>query len=162
MKITTIEEWIITNQPDLKNEYYKGWWDSIEFIRRLNEDFSNFKFGVIDSFLMDTPPPTIQLKMPLLIGRSNYFEVILKESWVVEPDWTVSIERKQKGEIELFGFVESIDQECKWLLNGFKAEYLYPSYASDLLKFSGSVRNKHLLYGLFQILENYEQRNLKG
>ena len=63
----------------------------------------------LDSFVMDTPPPTVQLKMPVLRGKSDYFDVIFKESWVVEPDWTVSIGRKERGKLELYGFIENID-----------------------------------------------------
>ena len=60
IKITLIpiEHWIVKNQPEQENEYYTGWWDSMEFVRRLSEDFSSFHFDVIDTFVMDTPPPT--------------------------------------------------------------------------------------------------------
>ncbi len=127
----------------------------MEFVRRLSEDFSCFHFEVIDTFVMDTPPPTVQLKMPVLRGKSDYFDVIFKESWVVEPDWTVSIERNERRKIELYGFIDNIDENCKWLLKGMNKQYLYASYEDDLLTFSGSVRNKYLLYGLFQILESF-------
>ena len=127
----------------------------MEFVRRLSEDFSSFHFQVIDTFVMDTPPPTFQLKMPVLRGKSDCFDGIFKESWVVEPEWTVSIERGERGKIELYGFIEDIDENSKWLLKGMNKQYLYGSYEHDSLKFSGSVRNKYLLYGLFQILGSY-------
>lgn len=159
MTLIPIEHWIVKNQPEQENKYYTGWWDSMEFVRRLSEDFSSFHFEVIDTFVMDTPPPTVHLKMPVLRGKSDYFDVIFKESWVVEPDWMVSIERKERGQIELYGFIENIDENSRWLLKGMNKEYLYRSYEDDLLKFSGSVRNKYLLYGLFQILESYGKNN---
>ena len=71
MKLLPMEEWIVKNQPEQENEYYTGWWDSMEFVRRLSEDFSSFHFEVIDTFVMDTPPPTVQLKMPVLRGKSK-------------------------------------------------------------------------------------------
>ena len=152
MTLIPIEHWIVKNQPEQENEYYTGWRDSMEFVRRLSEDFSSFHFEVVDT-------PTAHLKMPVLRGKSDYFDVIFKESWVVEPDWTVIVERKERGKIELYGFIENIDENSKWLLKGMNKQYLYRSYEDDLLKFSGSARNKYLLYGLFQILESYGTNN---
>jgi len=72
---------------------------------------------------------------------------------------TCTLEKPKRGKIELYGFIENIDENSRWLLKGMNKEYLYGSYEDDLLKFSGSVRNKYLLYGLFQILESYGKNN---
>lgn len=156
-ELSSLDKWVTEKQPQSDHDYYKGWWDSVEFIRRLIADYPLFEFTVVDTFMMDTPPPTTMLPMPLSRGKSQRFEVLFKESWVVEPDWTVSISRKETGRIELYGFLKEIGTTNKWLLRGMDKRLIYPPYNDVALKFSGSVKNKYLLYGLFQILEQMEK-----
>ncbi|MCF7792055.1 MAG: hypothetical protein K9M56_08670 [Victivallales bacterium] len=162
IELGPFDKWVMKNQIDCEHDYYKGWWDSVEFIRKLVIDFPLFEFDVIKTFMMDTPPPTTKIPMPLLDAKSENFELFFKESWVIEPDWTVSIKGKLKEPLELYNFIKEIDQNMKWLLRGIDNKYIFPTYNDKAEKFTGSVRNKHLLYGLFQILQNIEKNKYKN
>jgi len=151
-------KWISANQPDDKHEFAHGWWRSMEFVQLLTHDFDDFEFDVIGSFLMETPPPTSTIPMPIVSGRSSNVEIIFKESWVLEPNYTVSVKSGFPGAITLLNMLEPIDPENKWLLRDFPGNYLYEPYREGAFNFSGSVKNQHLLYIMFHIL-SFEARH---
>jgi hypothetical protein len=144
--------WISTNQADIGSEYDHGWWSSMEFLQLLSHDFTDFEFDVISLFLMTTPPPSSTLPMPLVSARSTSLQIVFKEDWVMEPFYTVTVHVGFPEEVILLGILEPIDPENKWLLQNFPCAQLYEPYQGGASAFSGSVRNQHLLYALFQIL----------
>jgi hypothetical protein len=150
IKSAGLLEWISRNQPDVKSEFAHGWWNSAEFLQLLSNDFEEFEFDVIGSFSMETPTSTIP--MPVISARSKNLEIIFKESWVVEPNYTVTVKRGFPGPVILLDLLEPIDSQNKWLLRDFPADYLFEPYREGAPAFSGSVKNQHLLYGLFHIL----------
>ena len=145
-------EWISENQPAPDHEYCDGWWRSTEFVQLLANDFEDFTFSVLSSFGMDTPPPTSKITMPIVLARSKDLEIIFKESWVLEPNYTVTVERERFWPIMLLDILQPIDPANKWLLIDFPSEYLHEPYREGASAFSGSVKNNHLLYALFYVL----------
>jgi hypothetical protein len=55
--------------------------------------------------------------------------------------------------MDLQPFVEDIDPGSKWLLRGLDEKYIYGTCSADAEKFTCCVKNKHLLYTLFYLLD---------
>jgi hypothetical protein len=129
----------------------------MEFLRLLAHDFENFEFDVISSFSMETPPPSSIITMPVVSAGLPNLEIIFKKSWVLEPNYTVSVkwglpEPLSISTVMFWSTLERIDPQNKWLLRDFPSDQLYERYYKGSPAFSGSVRNQHLLYALFHIL----------
>jgi hypothetical protein len=157
MKSAGLFEWISKNQPDENHEFAHGWWRSMEFLQLLSHDFESFEFDVISSFSMETPPPTSTIPMPLVSARVQNLEIIFKESWVLEPNYTMSVkwgftESLSISTVMFWSILERIDPENKWLLRDFPSDQLYDRYYKGSPAFSGAAKNQRLLYALFHIL----------
>ena len=146
MRSAGLFEWICRNQADVNYEFAHGWWNSAEFLQLLSNDFEDFDFDVITSFSMDTPPPTSIITMPVVSAQRMNLEIVFKESWVLEPNYTVTVKWDFPRPIILLDILQPIDHRNKWLLRDF------PASISGANTFSGSVKNQHLLYSLFHIL----------
>lgn len=156
-----INKWIEENQIDTNHDYAKNWNDLMDFVFKLQCEFNEFEFEVIKSYEMPTPPPSSKIIMPIFMAKSKRHQIIFKESWVLEPDWTVSVERKTKKVINLRPFVEDINPTNKWLLNGMDEDYIFGSYSLEAEKFTCCVKNKHLLYTLFYLINKEGQETDK-
>jgi hypothetical protein len=154
MRSAGLFEWISGNQPPDGHEYAHGWWNSIKFLQLLSTDFEDFEFDVITSFPMETPPPSSTITMPVVWARRPNLEIIWKESWVVEPYFAVTVKWGFPSPIILLNILEPIDQQNKWLLRDFPDDCLFEFYREGASAFSGSVKNQHLLYALFHILNS--------
>lgn len=150
-----INKWIEENQIDKNHEYAKGWNDLMDFVFKLQCEFSEFEFEVIKSYPMLTPPPSSIILMPIFIAKSEIYQLIFKESWVLEPDWTVSVERNIKEIISLRPFIEDINLSNKWLLDGMDEDYVFGPYSIQANEFTCCIKNKHLLYTLFYLLTKF-------
>jgi hypothetical protein len=152
MKSLALYDWISSNQPDAKCEFAHGWWESAEFLQLLASDFEIFDFGVLTSYSMETPPPSSSVTMPVVSALAQNLEIYFKESWVVEPNYTVSVKWLLPGPLVLLDMLQPVDGQNRWLLRDFPTDYLYESFREGVSAFSGSVKNQHLLYALFHIL----------
>ena len=145
MRSAGLFEWISTNQPDAKCEFSHGWWNSADFLQVLSNDFESFEFGVLSSFSMTTPPPTSEITMPVVWAHGANLEVIFKEAWVVEPNYTVTVKWECPWPLILLDILQPIDHQNKWLLRDFPDDCLFEFYREGASAFSGSVKNQHLL-----------------
>jgi hypothetical protein len=91
MRSLALYNWISSNQPGANCEFAHGWWESAEFLQLLSSDFESFDFGVLTSYSMETPPPSSFVTMPVVSALAPNLEIYFKESWVVEPNYTVSV-----------------------------------------------------------------------
>jgi len=154
-----VNKWIEENQISKNHDYAKGWNDLMDFVFKLQCEFDEFEFEVIKSYDMLTPPPSSKIKMPIFIAKSKKYQIIFKESWVLEPDWTVSVERNTKKIVNLRSFVEDINPTNKWLLDGMEKDYIFGPYSVQAKKFTCCVKNKHLLYTLFYLITKYDKES---
>jgi hypothetical protein len=152
MRSLALDNWISSNPPGAKCEFAHGWWESAEFLQLLSSDFESFDFGVLTSYSMETPPPRSFVTMPVVSALAPNLEVYFKESWVVEPNYTVSVKWLLPGPLVLLDMLQPVDVQYRWLLRDFPTEYLYEPFREGASAFSGSVKNKHILYALFHIL----------
>src|ERR1700755_22348 len=97
--------------------------------------------------------------MPIVLARSRNLQIIFKESWVLEPNYTVTVKRERFWPLILLDILQPIDPLNKLLSMDFPAEYLHEPYHEGAVSFSGSIKNQHLLYSLFHIL-NFQARSL--
>lgn len=104
-----LNEWTEENQIDANHDYVKGWNDLMDFLFRLQSEFDEFEFEVLKSYEMLTPPPSSKILMPLIRATSKRYQITFKESWVMEPDWIVSVERYTKEIIDLNPIPEELD-----------------------------------------------------
>jgi len=140
MRSADLHQWICDNQPGAKCEFARGWWNFAEFLQLLSNDFESFDFGVLTAYSMETPPPTTLITMPVVSARNQNLEIYLKESWVVEPNYTVTIKTKAPASFILLDILQPIDPEEKWLLKYFPSDCVYPPYCEGLYAFSGSIK----------------------
>jgi hypothetical protein len=157
MRSAGLFQWISENQPPDSHQFAHGWWSLAEFLQELSYDFEGFEFGVMSSFLMETPPPSSTILMPLVSARSSNFEIIFKESWILDPNYTVTVKWGFPEPLLippniLLSILEPIDPKNKWLLRDFPEEHLHEPYLKGATAFSGSVKNQPLLYAFFHVL----------
>jgi hypothetical protein len=144
--------WLQECQLDAKHEYYHGWADSRDFLMELADHHDHFEFGVDSTFMMMTPPPSSEIPMPIVRARSPGVTVTFVENWLVEPYFAVSIQRRLPGTICLCGFVAPIQPEQKWVLKHLPKELIFQPPSDLAVGMTGSVANRHMLYGLFHLL----------
>ena len=152
MRSSGLFDWICKYQPDARCEFAHGWWNSAEFWQLLSSDFESLDFGVIASFSMTTPPPTSIITMPVVSARSPKLEIFFKESWVVEPNYTVTIKRQLPGPINLLDILQPIDQNINGCYRIFPVLISTSLIVKELLLSLGCVKNQHLLEACFHIL----------
>ena len=123
----------------------------------LAEHYPMFAFAVHATFLLTTPPPSSEIPMPIVTAQSKMVTVTFVENWLMEPFFTVSVRREFPGPLLLCGFVENIDSQQPWLVEHLPKQLVYGPVSDDALEFTGAVQNRHILFGLFRILEFQEQ-----
>lgn len=140
------------NQISENHDYAKGWNDLMDFVFKLHSEFDEFESDVIKSYEMLTPPPSSKITMPIFMAKSKDHQIIFKESWVLEPDWTVSVKIYTNKHTDLISIVEDINPNHKWLLTGIDDKYLFDHYSFEAKQFTCCIKNKHLLYALFFLI----------
>jgi hypothetical protein len=128
MRSANLLRWISDNQPSAKCEFAHGWWNFAEFLQLLSNDFACFDFGVLTSYSMETPPPTTVITMPVVSARSQKLEIYFKESWVIEPDYTLTVKTQSPASFVLLDIIQPIDPKDRWLLKDFPSDRVYPPY----------------------------------
>lgn len=128
-----------------------------DFLIELAESYPTFNFGVSGTYELTTPPPSSQIPMPIVTAASKLFRVSFVENWLLEPYFTVSIERQFAGPLILCGFIDHIADTDGWLLRDMPKELTYGPAQDEAVKFTGAVQNRHILFALFRVLEFNEQ-----
>jgi hypothetical protein len=101
--------WVGNNNPDLKLEYGKGFWDYVEMLERLIAKFDAVNARVVGTYIVRTPPPEEELRMPAVAFevRGVTFAVrhdFAPQEWPYE--WTVSVVRRSPYLGPIFGLFE--------------------------------------------------------
>ena len=164
MKKINFDEWVSNNNPSEKLSYGKGWWDYIEYIRKLGEMLDTKDINVIDTFEMETPPPSEILSMPVFEIKFTGFKVYLKEHFSFSgfhDAWVVSVVMKKKQSCELnlssLGLINNLNKKEKVypeFMNGFTDKIIFEDYSPELNMFSGSVNDSWDLYALLKVIRN--------
>jgi hypothetical protein len=158
--------WVGENNVDPKLNYGKGWWEYIEFVRRISEKLNATVF-VVDTFQMGTPPPEEVLTMPVFLLETQNHDFYIKESFSYGgffDQWLISVNCKSDGvtcdiskyinpltKIEVQGFREGFIDDVKM---GFtKNDLIFESYSeNNKVKFTGTVEDELELFSLLNII----------
>ena len=156
MRSPDLYRWLQECQLDAGHEYYQGWADSRDFLMELAEHHRQFEFAVVGTYMMMTPPPSSEIPMPIVTARSPACTVTFVENWLLEPYFGVSIQRRRPG-VSLYGFVAQIQPNENWVLEHFPKELVFAPPSDLALDITGSVANRHMLYGLLHLLAFIER-----
>ena len=103
----TLYEWVSKNNPPPEKEYGKGWWDTIEFYYRLADAFPKSEPVVVSTYVIQTPPPCEDLKLPTLQLRLPAAKVVLQHDFApLAPYWTLAVKRETSTPTDVFGLFE--------------------------------------------------------
>lgn len=152
MKID-FDKWVNDNNLDMELSYRKGWWDYIEFVRELDAKFKFVELNVISTYVMETPPPTEELLMPVIKLTHENCSFILKTVFgPLPPYWNVSIERNADNRFNVIGlFNEKIDHTNE-NIPGFEREWIYPSYFENPRRFTCQLDDEWDVYALIRLV----------
>jgi hypothetical protein len=121
-------------QPGAKCEFAHGWWNFAEFLQLLSGDFASFDFGVLTSYSGETPPPTTLIAMPVVSARSQNLEVYFKESWVVEPNYMVTVQTQSPASFILLDILQPVDPKDQMAVKGFSKRLCLPALSASRIR----------------------------
>ena len=148
--VMKLNEWVTKNcRTEEKKNYSKGWWNYIEFIRKI-ESKTNAKIEVFSEYEIMTPPPSEFLKLPLIKLSYSDADIYIKEDFSnggFLDCWMVSVvsknelnnirkhinDIKTKQELKEMGFLDKVYSKQ---IEVFKKEnLLFDSYNENKKKF---------------------------
>lgn len=152
-KAISFDKWVNDNNPDNSLSYSKGWWDYIEFIRLLCDKFDCSKIDVVSTYIMETPPPTEKLLMPVVSLEIDQIRFIMKTDFgVLPPYWTISVIRNDDSDIKTYGIINSEEDLRGTVIPGFYEEWIFPPYSKSHAKFTCRVDDEWEVYALIKIM----------
>jgi len=153
MEPVNIYQWVNDHNPSPELSYRKGWWDYITFLYRLDEVYGKDKTTVIATYDMKTPPPQEILHMPVARLETGKASFIMKTSFDgIGPDWTVSVIRDRTERLPLYSLINEHEDLLPTGIDGFAAEWVFPSYAKSPSRFTDRVDDDWNLYTLIWVI----------
>jgi hypothetical protein len=149
-----LDTWVCAHNPDPSLSYGKGWWDCVEFIRRMRDQHGLETIDVPATYRMGTPPPCETLLMPVYRIRHHGLECYLKTDFdLLPPNWFLSICASQPlaQTYGLFDPARDWRQEPR-CLDGFREEWRYPPFAESPMRFTCAVDGEMDVYMLLRLL----------
>mgnify|MGYP000312490341 CR=1 FL=1 len=165
--VMKLNEWVTKNcRTEEKKNYSKGWWNYIEFIRKI-ESKTNAKIEVFSEYEIMTPPPSEFLKLPLIKLSYSDADIYIKEDFSnggFLDCWMVSVvsknelnnirkhinDIKTKQELKEMGFLDKVYSKQ---IEVFKKEnLLFDSYNENKKKFTFTVEDEYDLYTAINII----------
>jgi hypothetical protein len=149
-----LDTWVCAHNPDPSLSYGKGWWDCVEFMRRMRDQHGLEAIDVPATYHMGTPPPCETLLMPVYRIRHHGLECYLKTDFdPLPPNWFLSICAAQPlaQTYGLFDPARDWRQEPRYL-DGFREEWRYPPFAESPTRFTCAVDGEMDVYMLLRLL----------
>jgi len=147
------DHWVCENQPGDDAQYRTGWWDTIEFVRFLANEFGIMDITIIGDFDAETPPPTEILRMPVFLLRFNSVDVCLKNDFSpLEPYWSASVVIGDKREFACYGLNAPLNRWKHNSLTLFPETWRFSPYISGSRRFSCGLAHEHAVFTLFWLL----------
>jgi hypothetical protein len=153
MEPVNIYQWVNDHNPSPELSYRKGWWDYITFLYLLDDVYGKDKTTIVSTYDMKTPPPQEILLMPVARLETGKASFIMKTSFDgIGPDWTVSVIRDQAERLPLYSLIDEHEELSPTGIDGFAAEWVFPSYAKSSSRFTGRVDDDWNLYTLIWVI----------
>ena len=164
MNKINFNEWVSKNNIDnLNKKYSKGWWEYIDFIRRLESKVNGAVF-VVGNYEVNTPPPEETIVLPIILLEVNNYKFYLKEDFSYSSffdQWMISIE-SDKEIMDLSNHLSKIKSKEELIEEGFKSLFhdkLIKDFKNNNLIFmdngkqiSGTVSDELDLYALIKLV----------
>lgn len=147
MKVSKLDRWVSENNIPTTYEYGKGWWDYIEWIRRLADRVAALEVSVVGSYHVDTPPPCERLPMPAVAIDARGVTYALRFDFGTFAlraggrEWAVSVRRRTPYRGPWFGLISETEDLRQLGLDGIPPEYLFGPYREDRARFTVLVRD---------------------
>jgi len=123
--------WVSDNNPDDGLQYGKGFLDYVEIVRRMIDKFDADDARVVGTYIVHTPPPEEELRMPAVAFRVRGVTVALRFDFGAMADWpfewTVSVVRRSPYFGPVFGLVDPERDLSRSPIVGFPPELFKPS-----------------------------------
>jgi|GEM_PF-1416106 len=162
-KVISFDQWVSDNNPDSSLSYGKGWWDYIEFVRLICDKFDCSKITVVSTYIMETPPPTEKLLMPVISLEIKPIKFIMKTDFgVLPPYWTISVIRDDDSDLKTYGIFNPEEDLRGANISGFSEEWIFPPYSISHTKFTCQVDDEWDVYALIKIIiaDDREKKSL--
>ena len=149
-----LDTWVSAHNPDPSLSYGKGWWECIEFMRRLREQHGLEAIDVPATYQMETPPPSETLLMPVYRIRHRGLECYIRTDFhILPPNWFLSVSTSQPL-AQTYGL---FDPARDWRLeprelDGLRQEWRYPPFAESPMRFTCAVDTEMDVYMLLRLL----------
>jgi hypothetical protein len=133
--------------------YRKGWWDYVTFLYRIDDLYGSNRTTVISTYELRTPPPQETLFMPVARLETNRAAFIMKTTFDgIDKDWTVSVIRDGARRVPLYGLIDEHEELVAGAVDGFAAEWVFPSYAKNPCRFTVRVKDDWQLYAFIWVI----------
>ncbi len=149
-----LDVWVAAHNPDAALSYGKGWWDCIEFIRQVRNQHGLETIEEPTTYLMETPPPSEMLLMPVYRIQHRGLECYIKTDFgPLPPYWFLSIRTPERLPhiYGLFDPARDWRQDSRYL-DGFREEWRYPPFSESPLCFTCAVDSEMDVYMLIRLL----------
>jgi hypothetical protein len=166
MNKISFNRWVNDNNVDPKLNYCTGWWEYIEFVRRISEKL-NAKVFVVDTFKMGTPPPEEVLLMPVILLETNDYDFYIKEDFSYGgffDEWLISVNCKSGAVTkDISNYINPLnDVAVEDFKEGFidkvrvgfsENDLIFDSYSeTNAIKFTGTVLDELELFSLINTI----------
>lgn len=84
-KTVDFDQWVNDNNPPIEKNFGKGFWDYVEYVRRLAYLTNACEISVIGRSSIRTPPPCEQMTLPVV--RLSYDDVVIDIAYDFSRDY---------------------------------------------------------------------------
>jgi len=146
-------QWVNDHNPSPKLSYGKGWWDYVTFLYHLDELYGRDRTTVVSTYEMTTPPPQETLLMPVVRLKTDRATFIMKTLFDgIDAAWTVSVIRDGGKRLPLYGLIDEHEELAADKVDGFAADWVFPSYAKSPSRFTGRIKDDWQLYTFIWVI----------
>jgi hypothetical protein len=139
-----LDRWVAAHHPDAAHAYGKGWWECIECMRRLRDQHGWEALEVPATDLMETPPPSETLRMPVYRMQHHGMACSVKTDFgPLPPCWFLRIRTPERlpRTYGLFDPSRDWQQEPRYL-DGFREAWRSPPFSASPLCFPCAVESE--------------------
>jgi hypothetical protein len=134
------ERWAITHAISDTFVFGQGWWDYVDLVRRLSVKLGISDVLVIGEYVIDTPPPSERLPMPLVALETDSTLVALKRDFGVycrwPCEWTLSVCKQAPYRGPILGLFDPAVDLRRERVDGLSPELLFGPYRENPAEFS--------------------------
>jgi hypothetical protein len=159
--VPEFDRWVNDNNIPPSFQFWQGWWDYVEMIRRFALRLDTTDARVIGHYIVDTPPPCEKLPMPAVAITTPSVTFALRfdfGSWSLKHkeicQWAVSVQRRSPYVGPLFGLFDEVQDLRPDRIDGLAPDFLFGSYRQDPARFTCLIRDEWDVWALMRIVSH--------